>query len=75
MICETIPQIRLTFISLSSGQGLFLVVSTHLDCLRLRALGPVEANSSDIDYWYQHITSTRIACLIFSEFLDLAIKQ
>lgn len=61
--------------SLSSGKGLLLVISTHLDCLRLRALGLVEASCSDIDYDYQYITSTRIASMLFSKFVGLAIEK
>lgn len=61
--------------SLSSGKGLLLVISTHLDCLRLQALGLVEANSSGIDYYNQYITSTRIASMLFSKFVGLAIEQ
>lgn len=61
--------------SLPSGKGLFLGISTHLDCLRLRALGLVEANSTDIDYYNQYITSTRIASMLFSKFVDLAIEK
>lgn len=51
--------------SLPSGKGLLLGIPTHLDCLRLRALGLVEANSTDIDYYNQYITSTRIASMLF----------
>lgn len=58
-----------------AGRGSVLVISTHLDCLRLRALGLVEANSSDIYYHNQYITLTRIASMLFSKFVDLANEQ
>lgn len=61
--------------SLSSGQGLLVVFFTPLDCFRVRALGSVEANSSDIDDCNQYITSTRIASMLVSKFWDLAIEQ
>lgn len=61
--------------SLSSGTRLLLVISTQLHCLRLRVLGLVETNSSDIDYYNQYITSTRIASMLFSKFVDLSIEQ
>lgn len=75
IIGETIPPTRLTSTSLWSGQGLLLVFSTHLDCFRLRTLLSVEANSSDIQYCNQYITSTRIASMLSSKFWDLAIEQ